>query len=270
MQVFFIQKCSNVNILKRTLKKLEFNEDRIILNCKCEKYTIKKKKKIVNNIRKILTKNNSNKVILSNELKQDIDFTNLLYSNNLDIIDGKILFKLLISKILKNICKKNDLKSEEKQIGITVNQVDSFAINLIEELSRDFKTLNVVTNNINYLKKIKEKLWTEDGIIITVTNNKKKALLRADIILNIDFPEELINMYNICDNTIIVNLEESIKIKKKRFNGRIINEYNIKLRPETKICSELIKEDYKDFDLRDLAEIYIMNNPEEIDDVVIT
>ena len=37
------------------------------------------------------------------------------------------------------------------------------------------------------------------------------------IILNIDFPQELINKYNVQDEAIIVNIKRKTKINKKRF-----------------------------------------------------
>ena len=42
-----------------------------------------------------------------------------------------------------------------------------------------------------------------------------------------DFPNELINQYNINDEAIIINLRGNIKINKKRFTGININDYEI-------------------------------------------
>lgn len=126
-----------------------------------------------------------------------------------------------------------------------------------------------ISNNINYFRILKDKLWEDNGIIITLTNNKKKALSKSDIILNVDFSEELINKYVINDNSILVNLEENVRIKKKRFNGKIINDYNIKLKNSSNIANFLEKEEYEKYDLKDLTEIYVMNNPKEIQDIII-
>ena len=51
--------------------------------------------------------------------------------------------------------------------------------------------------------------------------------MKSQIILNIDFPKELINKYNIQDEAIIVNVKGTVKINKKRFNGLNINDYEI-------------------------------------------
>ena len=58
--------------------------------------------------------------------------------------------------------------------------------------------------------------------------------MKSQIILNIDFPQELINKYNIYDDAVIVNLKGNIKINKKRFNGLNINNYEINFRFDNK------------------------------------
>ena len=63
--------------------------------------------------------------------------------------------------------------------------------------------------------------------MITIANNKKKSLVKIPIILNIDFPSELINKYNLNDNAVIINIKGNVTIKNKRFNGININDYEI-------------------------------------------
>ncbi len=75
--------------------------------------------------------------------------------------------------------------------------------------------------------------------MITVANNKRKSLAKAPIILNIDFPKELLNKYNIYDEAIIINLKGNMKINSKRFNGININDYEI-----TYVNDDIYFEDY--------------------------
>ena len=74
--------------------------------------------------------------------------------------------------------------------------------------------------------------------------------MKSQIILNIDFPNELINKYNINDDAIIVNIRGKIKINKKRFNGLNINEYEIDFREDKKNNKALNNKFY----LKDLYE----------------
>ena len=54
----------------------------------------------------------------------------------------------------------------------------------------------------------------ENGIIITITNNKKKSLMKSQIIINVDFPKELIDRYRINEYATIINIKEKLKINK--------------------------------------------------------
>ena len=70
-------------------------------------------------------------------------------------------------------------------------------------------------------------LGDEYGVMMTLNNNKKKSLTKTDIILNFDFPQELINKYRIAEKAIIINFKGNVKIKQKRFEGKIFNDYDI-------------------------------------------
>lgn len=269
MQVFLIKSNVKYNIFKYIFKRIEVEDDKIILNCNIDKMKLKRKIKIVKEITKILKRYNSSSVILAKKLKQDKEFLNLLHSNQISIIIAKKLFKALIKQILENIISQNKIKKEETEIAVATNNKGEWEQNLIKNLSKEYKSVKIVTNNITYFKKLEEELFEKDGIIVTTTNNKRKALLKANIIINIDFPEELINKYSIYDNSIIINLEEPIKINKKRFCGKIINDYNISLKEESKISKELVQQKYNDFDLKDLVECYVTNKPEELKNVAI-
>ena len=93
--------------------------------------------------------------------------------------------------------------------------------------AKKYQKINIVTNHIEKFKKIEEQLLDEYGVMITLNNNKRKSLAKADIILNFDFPEELINKYRIAEKAIIVNFRGNAKIKQKRFEGKIFNDYDI-------------------------------------------
>ena len=261
MIVFFIEESDK----NRLFKSVERTEDRVIIHKNVEKLD----KKTMKKINKILDDNNCNKVIVSNKLKQNKEFLNNLYCNNIDIIDGKKLYKELIESIIEKACTQNHLNAKKTQITLMVNYVDSKISNLIENLSKKFKILSVVSSNINSFKKIKEKLYNEYGIIIAVTNNKRKALLKSELIVNYDFAEEVLNKYVIFDNAVIISLEEPINIHKKRFTGKIINDFEILFVQNSNIELELRKDKYNKFDLKDLAEIFIMQYPEEINNIII-
>ena len=92
--------------------------------------------------------------------------------------------KIYISKINKNTAKKVVKKLNKNGIKNIVCDKEIMK-------SEEFKNY-IYSNKIN------------------ISNNKKKCLRRKEIIINIDFPEELINKYNIYEKAIIINIEENI------------------------------------------------------------
>ena len=175
----------------------------------------------------ILDKTNSKKLVLSKQVKQQEAYTNYLYSYNYEIVDGRWLFQMLLFDVLEYIIKKLKIKEEEIKIGILVNDISDLAIYAIEKLVTKYKYVKIVTNHINYFKNIEEKISEEQGIFINVGNNKRKILSKTNIILNLDFPTELINRYTIYNTATIINFKGNVKIKDKRFNGLNINDYEI-------------------------------------------
>ena len=261
MVVFFIEETERFKLLK----KIVLNQDRIIINRRIDKINNKIKHKIL----KILDNNSCNNVIISKKLKNNSNFINFLYSNNINIVNGRKLLGVLIEKIIEKGCKDNELIPKESIISFAINYSDANIIKTIENCSKRFKFVNIVSNNMYAFKKIKEKLYNENGIIITVTNNRKKALLKTDIIVNMDFPEEMLNKYAIYDNAVVINIDEPTKIRKKRFSGKIINDCKISFKKKSNIELELKQEKYKKFDIKDLAEVYLIKYPEEICNLVI-
>lgn len=175
----------------------------------------------------ILDKTNSKKLVLSKQVKQQEAYMNYLYSYNYEIVDGRWLFQMLLFDVLEYIIKKLKIKEEETKIGILVNDISDLAIYAIEKLVSKYKYVKIVTNHIHHFKNIEEKISEEQGIFINVGNNKRKILSKTNIILNLDFPTELINRYTIYNTATIINFKGNVKIKDKRFNGLNINDYEI-------------------------------------------
>ena len=71
--------------------------------------------------------------------------------------------------------------------------------------------------------------------MLNISNNKKVSLSKAEVIINIDFPEEILNKYRIYDKAIILNILEKISIKSKRFNGINTSYYKIDMPEEYKL-----------------------------------
>lgn len=263
------------NIIKKIFKKTELLQNTIIINQDIEKIKLRKKIKIIKKINRILEMNKCKTVLLSKDIKKDEELVNLLYSNNINIIDGKTIFKMKMIEVLEYILKRKNISCNDAKIAIISNTVNSFLKNNTMILAKKVKELTIATNKRKEFKKIDEVLCDE-GIIITITNNRKKGIIKSDIILNIDIPKEIINLYNIKDDAIIVNFEENVKIRKKRFAGVIIDGYKSKLDVKDVVKNEEImrysllkSENEEKYDFNEILEYYYLLGKIDTEDIKI-
>lgn len=233
--MYYIQENDKPNFWEKVFCLIRLEGNQIILPIinkvkeqeKLTKRDTKRIKKLVEKTYQLLEQSNSRRIVLSREIQKLILYKNQLMSYPLDVVDGKWLFSLLATDTLDFILEKMQLKKEETNIAVTVNELTDYGLTNIKILAKQYKSVNIVTNHIEKFKKIEETFYEEEGIMITVTNNQRKSLAKAKIILNIDFPQELLNQYRIYEEAVIVNLEGNMKIHRKRFQGRIINDYEI-------------------------------------------
>lgn len=216
--------------IKKIFNIVEFSEDNgkttITLPLfKSNKIRNKKIIKIAKRINKKLYDNNIENVVLSNYLEENEILKQKLYCQNINILDGRYLFYLLIPEIIKYILKRQKVKLQNGEVTLLINDFTQNNAKIITYIAQNVKRVNIVTNHSNKFKKIEDYLYNELGVILNITNNKSKSLSNANIIINIDFPEEIINKYEINSNAIIVNIFNEIKIRAKKFNGININYY---------------------------------------------
>lgn len=228
--MYYVQESDKPKILYKIFNIVELIEDKIILPItEDEKIDNKKAKILALKTKKILEKTGCKKICVSRKIKEQTEYINDLRIFNIEIIEGKWLFSILINKILDYVIKKNKLKKSDITISVLINDLDKdYIYEHIKNIIKEYKTVNLITNNTSKFKKLEEEIYQRDGIMINISNNKKKSLIRSKIILNIDFSNELINQYNLPENAIIININNKVKITKKRFNGININNYEIK------------------------------------------
>ena len=249
MKTIFLEQSKKM----RLLKKVTLKNNKIFINKNLEKASLKSKIKIVQKIKNILENKKVRQLCIEKNLKNDIQFINLLYSNNINICTPKWIFKQKTDEIISQILK--DKKREETEISICVNEVDSQIEKYIYKFAKEFKTINIITNHIGKFKKIEQKLYEENGILINLTNNRRKSLLKSKLILNIDFPKELINEFAIYDNSTIINWDDNLKIRKKRFNGKIIEEINLDLAENSEVAEFIKQNNLEKYDERDVCQV---------------
>lgn len=238
--MYFIEETDKPKLLSKIFFIPVLQRDKIILPINCEdiiqnkNIEIKQKErnnrnevKLAQKTKKILDKTHCKKVILSKKMQKREVFCNQLHTYGFEIINGRWLFSVLSSRVIEYVVKQNQMLEEKINISIMINDLNDIIIENIKQMVKKYKSINIVTNHIEKFKKIENQILEEYGIMITLNNNRKKSLTKSDIILNVDFPIELINRYTIAEKAIIINLKGNIKIKQKRFEGKVFNNYEI-------------------------------------------
>ncbi len=225
--LYYIQEADKPSFLFKIFHIIKLEGNKIILPIDEKTTESKKLQKLARKTKRIFEKTRSKKIVLSKIVQKQEEYANLLYTYGLDIIEGKWLFEVLSNQVLDYILEKKEMKKEETKISILVNDLSENMLANVRKIAQEYKLVNIITNHREKFKKIEEQILEEDGIMITIGNNKQKGLAKAELILNVDFPSELINLYQIYEEAIIVNLRGNVKIEKKRFNGITINDYEI-------------------------------------------
>ncbi len=186
-------------------------------------------KKIYKNLIDILYNNNVDAIVLAKVLKKDNILKNVLYQENLNIINGRFLFGIIIIDCLEYIAKKQNKELNALEITILINDISQQILEQLMIIIEKVSSVHIVTNNVNRFYKFEEKIRDKFGIVIRISNNKRKSLASAKIIINWDFPEEIVNQFKINTTAIILNINSKVKIYTKLFEGIIVQDYKFEL-----------------------------------------
>lgn len=200
------------------------------------------------------------RVCVSNELLKNQEFRKFLIEENIEVLDGRWLFKHLLIKILDYIVKCKKERMEQQEVSILANEINQIIAYNLKEISNKVKIVNVITKSPLLFKKIEKELYEKKGIILNINNNYKKSLIKSDVIFNFDYDEEELNKFSLPQKACVINLNNDIKINSKAFGGININFYEISL-PQ-KYLKNLSK--FKDFDSSILYESFIYKNTNPI------
>ena len=195
---------------------------------------------------------------LEGSFKEEI--CTMLGRRKLQIINGKLLMEYMEYEIVKYIINKQGTNTKREDIYIIFKKEDGLDLNFLKRFIENFKVTNIVTNDIERLKNVQENLLENDGILIAVSNNKKKALKRAKYIINVNLNKEELEKYTINRNSIIINIRENVKYNSSSFDGININYFNISCPDEYIEKLEQVGNIEVEFDLVKLYESILLCN----------
>lgn len=165
-------------------------------------------------------------IVLSNSLQNNKVLLQELKKKKVSYITGESIFEYNILNLVKYIGKVQNKEVQTMEIFLLVNELTSLHLQLIPYLAKQVKRLNIITKNITKFKKLEETLQENFGINILVMNNKKKSLAKAGIIINLDFKQENLNLYNINRKAIMIS-KIPLEMNTKGFEGILVRNYSI-------------------------------------------
>ncbi len=237
-----------------TIKPVSGNDVIIIPRYKNNEKTVK----IIPDLVNILYDRNCDTIVLSNSLKNINGVKECINKENIKILDGTFLKENLLLEIVIYVANSMNISAKDVDVTILANDNKFDYMKNIINIAENIKNIKIITNNVERFKNVEQKIQELLGILIRITNNKRKGLANSQIIINLDFPEELINKYAINPEAIIVNIGQNVKIKSKKFKG--INANNIKISMKTNYNTEFEQNKiFNDFEEAELYEASIKN-----------
>lgn len=230
--IMYVRQSEEIKFLHKVFNifKVEKLDDKTIINLPInEKSKNKKNEKVIQKLSQYFNNNNIKIVVLEQTLMENANIKNIIYSNNINILDGTRLDKFLVYNLVQKIYQYKKTNIQAGEITLLINENDDINVETIIMLAKEIKRLNIITNDIKKFRKIVDYLYKELGILIKLSNNVKTNLRSSDIIVNIDFPEEIVNKLEIPNNAVVLNMPKNINIKSKKFSGINIKAWEIEV-----------------------------------------
>ncbi len=166
-------------------------------------------------------------IVIGKKLKQHRKLIEEIENIGIPISDGRWLFKFLVIQILQYISSCQNIDIRELKVAFVTNDNNELISYYINELTRKSNKIKIITNHREKFHIIEEKLYYNKGVVLEISNNKRKGLQDIDVIFNFNFEEQILNKYKISDNAILINLKEKVNVNSKRFSGINIHSYEI-------------------------------------------
>lgn len=185
-----------------------------------------------------------------------------LFENGYQVLNGRKLMGLMSYEILEYILNLQKTKMNSEDIFFLVKKDNTLDLQFLSRFIEDCKTVNIVTDDMERFKRLQDNIYEKENILISVSNNKSKALKRAKYIFNINMDKKDLSKFKVNRDAIIVNFKEPIKYDNNIFNGININYFQIDVPDEYVEQFEKIDE-LEEFDKGSLYECILIKKIEK-------
>lgn len=195
----------------------------------------KKMNKILHNLVRKMKKIKIDTIVFSDDCIDSsiyLKMETILSENNLSVLTGKRLMHYMNYEILEYILQVQKTVMGKEEVFFLIKKDDNLDLQFLSKFVENYKTVNIVTNDIERFKKVQNHLYEKEDILIGVSNNKNKALKRAQYVLNVNMNTKELEKYKINRNAIIINFKENVRYCNPTFNGININYFQINMPDE--------------------------------------
>ena len=135
-------------------------------------------------------------------------FVKWLREKEIEILDGRWLFRFLPYDIFNKIAYIKNVKKSDLEVSILVNKPTELSNQNVVEFAKECKILNIITDDVLAFRVLEKKMLDEYGIIINVSTNKEKSCSRSDLIFNFDFNQKDLKKCKMNNRAVLVQLDK--------------------------------------------------------------
>lgn len=105
--------------------------------------------------------------------------------SNIQFMYGKNLMSFFILEAIKRILKFTRRTIQHTEVIIIDNDDESSTYNIIDSIYEELNYFTIFTNRREYFEEYSEKIYSDTGLNLQITEQNKSALKSADIIINL-------------------------------------------------------------------------------------
>lgn len=178
--------------------------------------------KMLNNLYEKLFELDIKTVVCADLLLENERFVKWLREKEIEILDGRWLFRFLPYDIFSKIAYIKNAKKSDLEVSILVNKPTELSNQNAVEFARECKILNIITDDVLAFRVLEKKMLDEYGIIINVSTNKEKSCARSDLIFNFDFNQKDLKKCKMNNKAVLVQLDKEKFVRNEGITIRFV------------------------------------------------
>jgi len=99
-------------------------------------------------------------------------------------------------------------------VAILCHHLDETIAEKIKEISAKVKVCNILTQNSKQFQKLEEQIYQENGIVLNVSTNVKRAVMKSGLVVNFDFEGKDLEKCVFSKKAFLISLNQNEEIQK--------------------------------------------------------